>query len=75
MEFFETPNQFSQHIEKLAHEKKQTIFETLLEYCETNHIEPEDIKGMISKSLRDKIEVEVRKENKLPRETAKQLEE
>ena len=75
MEFFESPNKFSQHIEKKAQEKKQTLFETLLEFCTLNHIEPEDIKGMISKSLRDKIEVEVRKDNMLPRETAKQLEE
>lgn len=72
--FFETPNQFSQFIEQLAHQKNQTCFDTLLEYCTENYIEPDDIKKMISASLKEKIEVEVRKENKLPRETAQTLE-
>ena len=75
MEFFESANKFSMHIEDLARQKKQTCFETLVQYCTDNHIEPEDIKKMISSSLKEKIEVEVRKENMLPRQTTNQLEE
>jgi len=74
MAFYETPNDFSQFIEQEALSKNQTCFDTLLEYCVFNAIEPEDIKKMISPSLKDKIEVEVRRENKLPKETANALE-
>lgn len=74
MEFFESPNKFSMHIEDLARQKKQTCFETLVQYCTDNHIEPDDIKRMVSNSLKEKIEVEVRKENMLPRQTANALE-
>lgn len=74
MEFFESPNKFSMYIEDLARQKKQTCFETLVQYCTDNHIEPDDIKRMVSNSLKEKIEVEVRKENMLPRQTANALE-
>jgi hypothetical protein len=61
--------EFSLHIENLAIEKKLTRMDAILSYCEENFIDPIDIALNISKSLRDKIEMEMIEEGKLPRST------
>ena len=52
---FETPAQFSLHIETLANIKNATPLETVLQYCEENFIDPEDLKPMINQTLKDKL--------------------
>lgn len=55
---FKKPSEFSLHIEQLAYEQKLGLIDVILQYCEENYIEPNDIAKLINKSLRDKLEVE-----------------
>jgi hypothetical protein len=64
---FKTANEFSLHIEKLKQESGAPYMDTLLKYCEDNYIDPADIAPMLSKSLKDKIEVEFQELNYLPK--------
>lgn len=65
-----TPNEFSLFIEKLSVEKKTTKMDTILEYCAENFIDPVDVVQNINKSLKDKIEIELQAEGKLPQFTS-----
>lgn len=65
---FDTASSFSLHIEQVAREKKMQYMDAVLAYCAENYIDPEDIAKMINKSLRDKIEVEMREANMLPKQ-------
>lgn len=58
---------FSLYIEQYAIEKKVTHMEAVLKYCEENYLDPDDIKHLINKSLRDKLEVDLINENMLPK--------
>jgi hypothetical protein len=62
-----TSNEFSLFIEKLSTEKRLTKLDAILEYCNENFIDPDDIVPHISKSLKDKIEMELQHEGKLPK--------
>lgn len=64
---FKSAAQFSMYIEKFAHERKMSHMDAVLKYCEENYVEPDDIKHLINKSLRDKIEVDMIGENMLPK--------
>ena len=59
--------EFSLFIEMLAVKKKLTLMDTILEFCEENFIDPIEIITQISKSLKDKIEIELIEEGKLPK--------
>lgn len=70
---FNTPAEFSQHIERRAVHTKSTCMDILIEYCTTNEIEIESVSKLLSSSLKDKLEVEAQdlnllkvKSNKLP---------
>jgi hypothetical protein len=65
---FQTPNEFSMHIEKLAYDNNITHTEAILDYCERNYLEPDDVKSLVSKSLKDKLAVELRASGLLPRQ-------
>lgn len=65
---FKTANEFSMHIEKLAAETKTPCMDVILQYCEDNFLEPEDVCKLISQPLKDKIEMEFRELNYLPKE-------
>ncbi len=67
---FEDSNSFSMYIEQVVKEKKCTHLEAVLKYCEENYIDPQDIKSLISKSLKQKIEANFIDMNYLPK-TAK----
>lgn len=67
---FKNAAQFSLHIEQMASEKKMTHMEAVLKYCEDNFIEPDEIKSLINKTLRDKIEIDMREANLLPKQAA-----
>ena len=64
---FRNAAQFSLHIEKLALEKRISHMDAVLLYCEENFIEPDEIKSLVNKTLRDKIEIDMREVNLLPK--------
>lgn len=65
---FKNAAQFSLHIEQMASEKRMSHMEAVLKYCEENFIEPDEIKSLINKPLRDKIEIDMREANLLPKQ-------
>jgi KaiC/GvpD/RAD55 family RecA-like ATPase len=67
---FKNAAQFSLHIEQMASEKRMTHMEAVLKYCADNFIEPDEIKSLINKTLRDKIEIDMREANLLPKQAA-----
>ena len=70
---FNTPSEFSQHIERRAVHTRSTCMDILIDYCVTNDIEIESVNKLLSTSLKDKLEAEAQdlnllkvKSNKLP---------
>lgn len=68
VKMFDNPRQFSLHIESIVKEKKISHMDAVLEYCKENFLEPEDIKKLINKSLRDKIKVNATELNYFPKQ-------
>jgi len=64
---FKTANEFSMHIEKIVVDTGCTYMDAVLEYCSQNWLEPADITPLISKSLKDKIEMDFQDLNYLPK--------
>lgn len=65
---FKSANEFSLYIEQLVQEKKITHVDAVLEYCKENFLDPEDVTKLINKSLKDKIEMDFREANYLPKQ-------
>lgn len=65
---FKSANEFSMHIEQNAREQRMTHMDAVLDYCKENNLEPEDVAKLISKSLKDKIEMNFRELNYLPKQ-------
>lgn len=65
---FKSSNEFSIHIEKMAIEKRMSHMDAVLAYCQENFLEPEDVASLINKSLKDKIEMDFRDANMLPKQ-------
>lgn len=65
---FKTANEFSLHIEGLVRDKKVSYMDAVLLYCQENYVEPEDVASLINKSLKDKIEMDFRELNYLPKQ-------
>ena len=53
---FKNAASFSLHIEELAQKHRISHMDAVLKYCEENFLEPDDIKNLINKTLKDKIE-------------------
>ena len=68
LKMFEDSKSFSLYIEQIARENKCSHVDAILEYCKENFIDPEEIKSLINKSLKDKIEVDFRELNYLPKQ-------
>lgn len=64
---FDDSNSFSLYIEQVVKEKKCSHLEAILKYCEENYIDPQDIKSLISKSLKQKVETNFIDMNFLPK--------
>ena len=62
-----TPNKFSIMIEKIAKDSGCNHMDAVIDYCEKNKIEPEQIKPLVTKSLKEKLEVNARELNFLPK--------
>lgn len=67
---FKTVNEFSLFIEMQVIEHKITHMEAVLKYCEDNSIEPEEIASKINKSLKEKIAINMRDLNYLPKQAS-----
>lgn len=67
---FEDSNSFSMFIEAKARERKCSHVDAILEYCKENFIDPQDIKSMINKGLKEKIQMDFQESGHLPK-TAK----
>jgi hypothetical protein len=65
---FKTSNEFSLFIEQQAKANRMTHMDAVLEYCRVNFLEPEDVAKLINKSLKDKIEMDFRDVNMLPKQ-------
>jgi hypothetical protein len=59
---------FSMHIEEMAMTHKISHMDAVLKYCEDNFLEPDDIKSLVNKTLKDKIEMNMRESNLLPKQ-------
>ena len=62
-----TPKKFSIAIEKTVKQTGISYMDALVDYCSKNQIEPEQIKPLITKSLKEKVEVDARNLNFLPK--------
>ena len=67
-EMFKTANEFSLYIEQMVRDTKLSYMDAVLEYCKENYLEPEDVAKLINKSLKDKIEMNFRDLNYLPKQ-------
>lgn len=65
---FKTANDFSLHIEQIVQDKKMSYMDAVLDYCKENYLEPQDVSSLINKSLKDKIEMNFRELNYLPKQ-------
>ena len=62
-----THKKFSIMIEKIAKDSGCNQMDAVIDYCEKNKIEPEQIKPLVTKSLKEKLEVNARELNFLPK--------
>tara|TARA_B100001057_G_scaffold480375_1_gene553159 strand:- start:297 stop:506 length:210 start_codon:yes stop_codon:yes gene_type:complete len=60
-----TSKEFVVIIEQLKREKRITYIDAIVSYCEKNNIETDTVGKLISKPLKEKIEVEARNLNLL----------
>ena len=65
---FKNSSSFSLYIEELAQKNRISHMDAVLKYCEDNFVEPDDIKNLINKTLKDKIENDMREGNLLPKQ-------
>lgn len=63
---FNNSNDFSLNIEQLKVENGTSYMETIIDYCENNHIDVEDIVSLISKPLKEKLSEEAFGNSKNP---------
>lgn len=65
---FKNSNEFSLYIEQVVKEKRMSYMDAVLDYCKENYLEPSDVSKLINKSLKDKIEMDFRELNYLPKQ-------
>jgi len=65
---FKSANEFSLYIEQVVREKRLSYMDAILCYCKENFLEPEDVAKLINKSLKDKLEMDFREANYLPKQ-------
>ena len=54
-------------IEEAVVQKKLSYMDAILDICEKNNIEPEDVRKFVSPIIRDKLEAEAMSLNLLPK--------
>ena len=66
-----TPNKFALIIENTVKNKRMSYMDAIIEYCNSNGIDPSNAKGLINKNLKEKIKYEAQGLNMLKEKTAK----
>jgi hypothetical protein len=66
-EEFLTKSKFSKLIEESVIDKKLSYMDAILDICEKNNIEPEDVRKFVSPIIKDKLEAEAMSLNLLPK--------
>ena len=66
-----TPNKFALLIEDMVKNKRMTYMDSVISYCSENGIDPSNTKGLINKTLKEKIAYEAQGLNMLKEKTAK----
>jgi len=66
-----TPNKFALMIENTVKNKRMSYMDAIIEYCNNNGIDPSNAKGLINKTLKEKIAFEAQGLNMLKEKTAK----
>tara|TARA_B100001939_G_scaffold285245_1_gene255010 strand:- start:1934 stop:2167 length:234 start_codon:yes stop_codon:yes gene_type:complete len=62
-----TPKKFSILIEDLVKKDKISYMDAIVHYCQVKKMEPEAIKPLVSKPLKEKLEADARRLNYLPK--------
>lgn len=70
---FESPSQFSFHIEELAAKTGETYIETILTYCDDNFVDYEEVSKMITPVLKQKIFEQASSQYSMPKPTTSTL--
>ena len=63
-----TPKKFTLEIENIVKEKSISHMDAILWYCEQQDIEPDSVKSLVTKGLKEKIEANARELNFLPKQ-------
>lgn len=71
---FQDQKEFSQYIETLAFEKQIEYHIALIQFCDENDFDIEDVAKLISRSLKEKIEQEFIKQGYLKKQNTQKLE-
>jgi hypothetical protein len=71
---FESPSQFSFHIEEIANKTGDTYIETILSYCDDNFVDYDDVAKMITPVLKQKIFEQASSQYSMPKSTTSVLE-
>jgi len=66
-EEFLTKSKFGKMIEEAVVQKKLSYMDAILDICEKNNIEPEDVRKFVSPIIKDKLEAEAMSLNLLPK--------
>lgn len=64
---FLTKSKFSKMVKEFVHEHKVSHMDAVVEVCERNNIEMEDIKKYVTPIIKDKIQAEAQQLNMLPK--------
>ena len=72
-QIFDSPAQFSLHIETLSLDTDQSYIETILEFCDENFVDYEDVAKLITPVLKQKILEQARLQFSMPKETSYRL--
>ena len=67
---FEDSKSFSLYIEQMARDNNCSHVDAILQYSKENFIDPEEIKSLINKSLKEKMKMDFQESGLLPK-TAK----
>lgn len=71
---FRTASEFSIFITNTAHKSNKSLTETILKYCDERDLSPEYIAKLISKPLKDLLEIEMQNSGLLPKDQTVHLE-
>lgn len=60
---FRSPTEFSLYIEERVAKERIGYMDAIIDYCNTNHVEIDNIGSLITKSLKEKVQFEAVENN------------